>query len=355
MNGHLFNPAADKMLYAAFCHAYSKPSETWEHGGRSHLPAVRDAFIEDSIARYMTGAAEPAQPIQAFTGVGDLPATANMPNINVASDFPYFDTGWRFAFRPIMLDDGQDSWTISHVKGPVTWVKLGEGGQVRTQDLSADEETFRVEDYGTELAFSRAVMQERRLYQFIQAVEQARAGYMKMLADAAYQALATAAPLNGGTIAQGTGATTLEKDINTINAGTSKIAVDLKDKFMGLMQARYILFVPESRENRALRAVGATADQMLLGRQASGDVVTVNRSITVIPTLAEAIAGATNASTNGILVLPGNDIQFATRTGADLRQYMERAAKSENVIRTFFTTWGLAIGDSQQVVQLALT
>ena len=232
----IFNARADEALYAASCHSFGKATrnQRFQHPGLPAMtPDQRDAFVDDSISRFITGSmdAAPGTRIGAFT-TADAIAQPGIGTYSVFADAKYSDESWRAAFSPVELTAGTDTWEIHQIDNPVTWQKIGEGGQVRAQSLTSEKATYGVDDYATELAFTYRMMRGRVLYQFIAALNLARDSYLATLSEAHYAVLATASITGtGAQVAwQGVSADSqIDRDIATINAGLSKIATDLKD------------------------------------------------------------------------------------------------------------------------------
>ena len=371
----LFSPRADALLYRASCHAYQHPDQQFAEEGLPRLtPAQRDAFVDDTIARFITGStgAPQGQRISAFTSLHgqhrieafttrDDIAQPDRLTFRVFADVPYSDEFWRPAFSPVTVEMGEREWEIHNVNNPVTWQKIPEGGQVRTQRVDSDKQTYSLDDYATEIGFTRQVMTGRRLYLFIEALMQARASYLKTLSEAHYEVLRSAAridvvPGDGSQIAWSATPTTsiLDRDIATINAGLSKIAQDLKDVVENLMSMSYILYCPEQLEERMIAAVRARTQQLVEGR-AAGAASEVKRRVMVAPTLSGKFGDPATPSEEASrcnLVYPGRKLQAAD-DGTMLDTYRITDPKSRNDCRMFWATWGIAAADSRQAVQLA--
>ena len=369
----LFSPKADAFLYKASCHAYQHPDEPFAEEGMPRLtPAQRDAFVDDTIARFITGAptAVPAgQRISAFTALHkqhridafttrDDIAQPDRLTFRVFADVPYSDEFWRPAFSPVTVEAQEREWEIHNVNNPITWQKIPEGGQVRTQSVTSDKATYSLDDYSTEIGFTRQVMTGRRLYLFIEALMQARASYLKTLSEAHYEVLRTASRTGTGTEIAWAAAppdSILDRDIATINAGLSKIAQDLKDVTENLMSMVYILYCPEQVEERMIAALRARTQQLVEGR-AAGAASEVKRKVMVAPTLSGKFgnpAVPAEAANRAILIYPGRKLQAAD-DGTMLDTYRVTDPKSRNDCRTFWATWGIAAADSRQAVELAL-
>lgn len=357
----LFNPAADQTLYRLACHAYMHPDDKFEVEGLPRLtPAQRDQFVDDTISRFITGAPTNATGtrISAFTAVHDrhrIEAFTTRDDIaqpdrltfRVFADVPYSDEFWRPAFSPVTVDMGEREWEVHNVNNPVTWDKIPEGGQVRTQRVTSDKLTFSLDDYATEIGFTRQVMTGRRLYLFIEALMQARASYLKTLSEAHYSVLATAAAMHK-TAYPAQPANALDKDIALINAGLSGIAQRLKDVVGNLMSMRYILYCREQEEERFIAALRARTQQLVEGREA-GAANEVKRMVALAPTLSSSIKANT-----ALLIYPQRKLQSAD-DGTMLDTYRVTDPKSRNDDRMFWATWGIAAADARQCTELATT
>ena len=367
----LFSPRTDAFLYRASCHAYQHPDEPFAEEGFPRLtPAQRDAFVDDTISRFVTGSggAPHGQRISAFTSLHekhrieafttrDDIAQPDRLTFRVFADVPYSDEFWRPAFSPVTVEMGEREWEIHNVNNPVTWEKIPEGGQVRTQRVDSTKATYSLDDYSTEIGFTRQVMTGRRLYLFIEALMQARASYLKTLAEAHYEVLRTAARSTAASRISwsATPATSiLDRDIATVNSGLSKIAQDLKDVVENLMSMAYILYCPEQLEERMIAAVRARTQQLVEGR-AAGAASEIKRRLMIAPTLSDKFgdpADTSEAATHCNLIYPMRKFQAAD-DGTMLDTYRVTDPKSRNDCRMFWSTWGIAAGDSRQAVQLA--
>ena len=198
----IFNARADEVLYAASCHSFDRATRNQRFmypGLPAMTPDERDAFVDDSIVRFITGSmdAPPRTRIGAFT-TADAIAQPNIGTYSVFADSKYSDESWRAAFSAVELTAGTDTWEIHQVDNPVTWTKIAEGGQVRTQRLTSEKSTYEVDDYATELAFTYRMMRGRVLYQFIAALNLARDSFLATLSEAHYAVLAAASLIGTG-------------------------------------------------------------------------------------------------------------------------------------------------------------
>ena len=352
----IFNQRADEALYAASCHSFGKTTrnQRFTHPGLPAMtPDQRDAFVDDAISRYITGSAgaAPGSRIAAFT-TADAIAQPNIGTFSVFADAKYSDESWRAAFSPVQLAPGTDTWEIHQIDNPVAWMKIAEGGQVRAQALTSEKATYSIDDYATELAFTYRMMRGRVLYQFIAALNLARDSFLATLSEAHYAVLATASTTgaNSQITYKGVGTDSrLDRDIATINAGLSQIASDLKDVAAGLMNARYLLYVPEALEERAIMTVQARINDLVSGRDRGIGGVPVKRSLAVAPTLSDQVP-----ANKGLLVFPGRKLQ-AANDGTSLDTYSNVDGKTRSLIRQFWATWGIAAADSRQVVEISFS
>ena len=337
----IFNPKSDAALYAAACHSYMTPNEPFRHAGLPPMtPDQRDFFLNDSIARFITGSADAPSGarIGAFTSVSqrrigafttsDGVAQPDRMTYRVFADQKYSDEYWRAAFSPVQVADGERTWEILNVANPVTWAKIGEGGQVRAQRIEATKGDYDLADYGTELGFTYVMMKGRQLYRFIAALNLARDSYLATISEAHYSVIQTASVTGTGSQIGYEGINTdpvLDRDINTINAGLSKIASDLKDVVQGILMARYLLYVPEALEERAIMAIRARNEDIVAGRQRAGSgsaaTVPVKRTLAIAPTLTNVAV-----ANRGWLVFPGRKLQ-AANDGTMLDVYSDQGSQ----------------------------
>lgn len=284
--------------------------------------------------------------IQAFGSSSDLAVVAK-DVFNVTTEVTNYDILWQNAFRSINLNKGQLSWEIHTSAVGTTFKEIPEGGKIKYLGLSSSKETVSIKKYGAGLGITWETMEGRKVYRFIELMEDARSKLYNLWADVHYGLLATAGATNQITWQGAAEDATLERDIATINAGYNAISNDNKDSGYGdTANARYILYTLPTlrgRVNRALRATSAEV-AMLSGNGGNGETVDVS--------IDPYYSWNSNISANkALLVLPGKKIQNAVYLKNMVLEKQEQ--ESLNKLKTYWTAFGAAIGDNDQVYELA--
>ena len=288
--------------------------------------------------------------IQAFAGSSELPLLT-MDVFNVTQAVTIYDTFWQQAFKGIQLRRGQLSWEIADVTSGVTFELIPEGGKIKFLGISGDKTDAKIDKYGAGLGVTWEMIEGRKLYQFVDVMNDVRSKLNTLWADTHYGLLATAA-LNNQITWQGiTADPVVERDIATINKGYETIGAATKDKGYGdtANSVMYLYASPllKSRINQAMRA---TSTDIIRGRvvgaasSVAGQVIEYN----VIP----RFSWNSNIPANkAILIIPGNKIQNSV--------YMQELGLSERDIetlsemRTYWTAFGAIVADSDQCAELA--
>lgn len=288
--------------------------------------------------------------IQAFSGSSDLPQLTK-DVFNVVEAVPYYDLMWQPVFKGIRLRKGQLSWEIADVSSGITFELVPEGGKAKFYGFSGSTQTVSVAKYGAGIGVTWEMIEGRKLYQFINQMEQVRAALYLLWANIHYGLLATAA--NSHSVAYQGIATdpVLDRDIRTINTGYTTIGNATKDKGYGdtanMPMYLYVSPLLKSRINQAMRA---TSPDIISGRGAGGigsgggEIVEYN----VIP----RYTWNSNIPANkGLLVLPGNKIQNSV--------YLQELSLSERNIetlaemRSYWTAFGAVVADTEQCAELS--
>lgn len=306
----------------------------------------QEKALQKSIQAFMHAPAigTVERPIQAFAGSSDLPALTK-DVFNVTMQTPNFDLNWADMFRGINLMKGQLSWEIATVDSGVAFKLIPEGGKVEYADLAGEKVTVAVSKYGAGLGVTWETIEGRKLYQFVQVMEDARAKLYKLWADIHYGLLATAGATNQITW-QGAGTDrTIDRDIATINKGCADLGEAVKDSGYGdTANARFVLFTSPKLRGRMTAALAATSAVMAGSGAGNGTVVDFN----VEPRMSWNSAVPAN---KGLLVLPGNKIQNAVYLREMGLSRMEQ--ESLNELRTYWTAFGAVVADNDQVYELA--
>jgi len=277
--------------------------------------------------------------IQAFGSSSDLEVVAK-DVFNVTTEVTNYDLLWDEAFRSINLQKGQLSWEIHTAAVGTSFKEIPEGGQITYEGLQSSKETVTVKKYGAGLGITWETIEGRKVYRFIELMEDARSKLYNTWADVHYGLLATAGATNQ--VAYQSGTTTLDKDIATINKGYEDISNDNKDSGYGdTANARYVLYTRPTLRSRINRALRATAAEMA---NSDGQIVDAN----VDP----RYSWNSNIPANkALLVLPQKKIQNAVYLKNLVLEKTEQ--ESLNKLKTYWTAFGAAIGDNDQVYELA--
>lgn len=287
--------------------------------------------------------------IQAFSGSSDLPQLT-MDVFNVTQAVAVYDTFWQSSFKGIQLRKGQLSWEIADVTAGVAFELIPEGGKVKFFGISGDKTDARIDKYGAGLGVTWEMIEGRKLYQFVDLMNDVRSKLNILWADTHYGLLATAAAIN--TISWQGVATdpVLERDIATINSAYETIGNATKNKGYGdtANSVMYLYASPlmKSRINQAMRA---TSTDIIRGRRdgASSSVAGQVIEYNVQPRFSW---NSSIPAGQAVLILPGNKIQNSV--------YMQELGLSERDIetlsemRTYWTAFGAIVADSDQCAEL---
>lgn len=283
--------------------------------------------------------------IQAFTGSADLPVLTK-DVFNTTNQVNNFDLLWQEAFRGISLRKGQLSWEINTVASDAIFLEVPEGGKVRFERYKGEKLIAEIAKYGMGIGITWETREGRKLYQFIQQMEQVRSKLFELWANVHYGLLATAGALNPITYQLTASEGQLERDIATINKGYEDLGEANKDKGYGdTANARMLLYHSPKLKARIMQALRATSrDTIASGRTESGRIVEYN----VEP---RATWNASIPANKALLVLPGNKIQNSVY----LRQLElnKQDMESLNELRTYWTAFGAVVADSDQVYELS--
>jgi hypothetical protein len=296
------------------------------------------AFVR-VIQSFIHGVKTEGKEIQAFTGSSDV-AQLTKDVFNVTNQVPNYDLEWQRAFKTVGLMKGQLSWEIATASTSAQFELVPEGGKIKFEKFDGTKVTVSIAKYGMGIGLTWETVEGRKMYQFIDQLEQTRAKLYDLWANVHYGLLATASTSNQ--IAwQGSGAI-LDRDIATINKGYEDLGEATKDKGYGdTANAEMLLYVSPKLKARVLQALNSTE---LAIANANGQRVVYN--VTPIFTWNSQIP-----ANKGILVLPGNKIQNSV--------YMENMAltKQDNEslsdLYSYWTAFGGTVADSDQTFELA--
>lgn len=312
------------------------------------------AVLQKSIQAFMQSVAvrDGDKIIQAFSGSSDLPQLTK-DVFNVIQAVPIFDTYWQRSFRGVQLRRGQLSWEIADVAAGMTFELIPEGGKAKFYGVSGTKTDAKINKYGAGIGVTWEMIEGRKLYAFINLMEQVRARLNDLWADTHYGLLATAAALTAVTWQGVATDPIIERDIATINKGYETIGDACKEKGYGdTANAPMIIYVQPALKARIMQAMRATSTDIIRGRQAgaassvAGQIVEYN----VTP----YFSWNENVPANkAIMVLPGWKIQnsvYLQELGLS-----ERDIETLSEMRTYWTAFGAIVADTDQTAELAFT
>lgn len=358
------NNAGLEKLFDLMVHRQDNPGADWKtevavKGSDKKKTIVLQAFEQETFIRraindfmHRVGVAAPASEkriIQAFSGSSDLPALTK-DVFSVTLETPNFDLLWQDAFKGMALRKGQLSWEIATVRaGSEGFALVPEGEKVKIQSFSGEKTTVNVAKYGYGLGVTWETVEGRKLYAFVDQMNDARAKLYENWADVHYGLLDTAAAL---TAISWQGLATdpqLDRDIATLNYAAYSIGNSVKDSGYGdTANARFILYISPKYKGRIEAAIRAVAGDLVAGRSGTlGPASALQWNIE-----ARYSFNGNITADKGVLVLPGQKIQNAVY----LRELglSKQDIESLNELRTYWTAYGAAVGDTDQTAQISL-
>lgn len=339
-------------LFSLYLHTREHPDKSYTMGTVTIPARDKSLVIHKAIQAFMhkTGTKNGERIIQAFTGSSDLPILTK-DVFNVVNEVPNYDLNWQPSFKGIQLLKGQLSWEIGTVASGASFILIPEGDKVKYERYKGEKVSASVAKYGMAIGISWETIHGRKLYQFIDEMEQTRAKLYNIWAQIHYGLLGVAGALN--TIAYQGVATDpqLDRDIATINLGYTSIGDANKDKGFGdTANFPALLYASPNLMSRINRAMRATDAAIITGRPAgaagSKAGQTMDHNVTFLSTWNSAIA-----ANKALMVLPGNKIQ----NSAYLRELSLNKQDIESLteLRTYWTVFGATIADTDQVYELS--
>lgn len=281
--------------------------------------------------------------IQAFGSTADL-SDVDTDVFNNTTEIENFDLNWSDVFRSIQLNKGQLQWEIHTSALGTAFKEIPEGGKIVYEGMQSSKETVNVKKYGMGLGITWETIEGRKVYKFIQDMEDARSKLYNIWADIHYGLLDTAGATNTVAYQGSASDSTIDRDIQTLNETAYQLTNAVKDSGYGdTANARLVFFCNPKYKSRVKRALRLTdSDAARLGGK--GQVVdyaieprfTYNGEIT---------------SAKGLMVLPGKKIQNAIYLREKQLDKVEQ--ESLNMLKTYWTAFGAAIGDNDQVYQMS--
>jgi hypothetical protein len=290
--------------------------------------------------------------IQAFFGSSDLPILTK-DVFNVTSQVPIYDILWQEAFKGVPLKKGQLSWEIATVgNSGVGFLAIPEGGKVEFNKFTGSKISVNIQKYGMGLGITWETIHGRKLYRFVEQLETVRSNLYTLWANIHYGLLATAGATNQVTYQGNTEQSKIDRDIQTINYGYNALATAVKDSGYGdVANSEMILYHGTALKGRIGRALRATDRDKYA--QSSGVAATAGDSGALIEfnVTSRTTLNSNVPANKALLVLPGHKIQNSVY----LREMglAKQDIETLNELRTYWTAFGAAIGDNDQVYELA--
>jgi hypothetical protein len=343
-------------LFDLMVHRADNPGEPFDgvddKGQQRIIKRSVQAFMHEPVALGRDRFGKPVdigtrRPIQAFSGSSDLPElTKDVFSVNV--EVPNFDLSWQEAYKGMTLRKGELSWEIAAVQGGAEGFQLvPEGGKVKIQSLSADDiVTAYVKKYGYGMGITWETVEGRKLYAFVDQMNEARSRLYENWADIHYGLLDASAATNAIAYQGASTDPQLDRDIRTLNHAAYTIAEACKDKGYGDMaNARFLLYISPKYADRIDAALKATNADLVSGRRNQAAAIRWNIDVRY------TFNGNVTAD-RGDMVLPGNKIQNAVY----LRELglSKQEIESLNEIRTYWTAYGGIVADNDQAAQISL-
>lgn len=280
--------------------------------------------------------------IQAFSGSDDLPALTK-DVFNTTMQVNNYDMLWQDAFRGVQLQQGQLSWEIATVDSGLAFKQIPEGGKIEYKGIGGEKVVVDVLKYGAGLGITWETMEGRKLYKFVETMEDARAKLFNLWANVHYGLLAAAGLNNQVAWQLTTSESTLERDIATLTKGADDCGSANKDKGYGdTANARFLLYTSPKLRTRVNQALRVTSADMARGNE--GQIVDAN----IDP---RYTYNSSIPANKGLLVLPGNKIQNAAYMQE--RQLSREEQESLNKLVAVWTAFGATVADTDQVYELA--
>lgn len=281
--------------------------------------------------------------VQAFSSTADF-STVDTNVFNVTTEVTNYDILWQNAFRSVPLKKGQLRWEIHTATDGTTFEEIPEGGKIKYLGMSSSKTTVYVKKYGAGLGITWETIEGRDVIRFIEQMETARSAYYNKLGEIHYGLLATAGATNAITYQGSSGDKVLDRDIETINYAYHQIASDNKDSGYGdTVNAQYLLYASPLLDSRIMRALRITSAEIAsLGGK--GQVIRAN----IVPKFTFTSQITANTA---LMVLPGKKIQNAEYMA--LKTMTKLDQDSLNEYKAHWTAFGAAIGDNDQVYQVA--
>lgn len=276
--------------------------------------------------------------VQAFTGSSDIEKVLTN-TWNAIQESDNFDTFWQLAFRTVPLSKGQLEWTIGTVSSGVTFKLLAEGQKVEYAKITGTTVKGEVELYGSGLEITWKCLEGRDLAGFYNSMLDFRNRRQSEYADIFYGLLYAACAVHPVDYQLTSAASTLDRDIATLNEAYNTIGAACKDKGMGdTANVKMLAYAGprlRGRINQALRVTGSDmARAGGKGQIFDGNIDPYYSFTSHIP------------ANKALIGIPG----FKTQNSVYLQDKAFERISPENLswLKTSFTAFGGVIGDTNQ-------
>jgi hypothetical protein len=282
--------------------------------------------------------------VQAFSGSSAV-TQLTKDVFNVTQAVEVFDVYWDRAFKSIPLKKGQFDWEIANVTSGITYQLIPEGSKVKFYGIGGTKVSASVQKYGTGLEITFETIEGRKLYKFVDLMEQQRAALYKLWATVHYGLIGTAATANQYDWQGESTDTQLQRDILTLNKICYEVGKACKDKWYGdTANGRFILYADPIYKARIMNALNATAADVIRSG-AKGETV----SYMIDP----YFTFDSNLTTDKITVgIPGNKTQNAVYLKD--KSFKEQDMSTLSVLSSHWTMFGGIVADTDQWAEAAM-
>lgn len=270
--------------------------------GRASADVARN--VSNAIAMYVRQPAKSGRvTLHNMTTSADIPDSIT-GNASTFLKTANYDMGYELAFQEVPVEPGRNFFEIETIRSGLTFRRVAEGESIRVEGLTGEIAPVYCDKYGGAIGWTDEMIRYRKVSIMQQRADAFRAAFWKSKADQHYKLIGATVGAGHITAYDTTGATQLDKDINTLNAAAYALASRLKDSYVGdpLAQSMVIYFDP-TLWSRIVRALSQTAQEY------AGSVSRVLYSIRPVPTFNRNV---TNSVNRAALVMPGYQNQRAT-------------------------------------------
>jgi len=318
-------------------------------------PKLQRRVIAKSIQAFMQDVGTPIDrekkvAIQAFTGSSELPQlTSDVFNVTQAA--PNFDTYWQAAFKGVPLRKGQLTWEIADVAAGLSFEMVPEGGKAKIYSISGSSATVGINKYGAGVGITWEMIEGRKLYQFVDLMLTVRAQLNVLWANTHYALIAAA---GAASVVDYPGLVTdpvLDRDIGALNNAYLEVGTVCKDKGYGdTANMPMICIAQPALKGRIMHAINATQVEVSTGRAVGATGVPSGGQVLNYPIIPYFTFNANIVAAKAYMILPGNKIQNSVY----LRELglQEQDISTLSQIRTYWTAFGAAIGDADQIARV---